>query len=451
MKKIFGMLFLAALTFGSCMDNLDETGKDYAVMQVSIQLNYPAQSDFSAQAGVTVKMTEITKGTVYEAQTDAKGLATFTVVPGRYTAAVTDKRASNATLTVLNGSLSNRNLSMVDNDRVIPIDLQASTLSQLVIKEFYFGGCKDNAGNKTYQYDKYLILYNNSEFDAPLYNLSLSMILPYNSTMSTNHDEVDGKLQYDLGENSWLPAAAAFWTFGETDAVVAPGEQIVIAFNNANNNTVTYNNSVNLSDPSYYVTYDPEDFDNAKMHPAPSANIPISHYLTVPVKLGTSNAWPLSGISPAFFLFAAPLGTDLTTFASNPDNQNNYNNSAMQGRFKIPIAWILDGIEVFKAGAANNKKRMLATVDAGSILFTNTFGYTCYRNVDVEATEAIEGNKEKLVYNYAYGTTDIAYGTTDPSGIDAEASIRNGARIIYQDTNNSTNDFHMRRQASLRD
>ena len=31
--------------------------------------------------------------------------------------------------------------------------------------------------------------------------------------------------------------------------------------------------------------------------------------------------------------------------------------------------------------------------------------------------------------------------STDPSGIDAEASIRNGARILYLDTNNSSNDI----------
>ncbi len=40
------------------------------------------------------------------------------------------------------------------------------------------------------------------------------------------------------------------------------------------------------------------------------------------------------------------------------------------------------------------------------------------------------------------GTKDIEpkYGSTDPSGIDAEASIANGAVIIYKDTNNSGND-----------
>ena len=41
--------------------------------------------------------------------------------------------------------------------------------------------------------------------------------------------------------------------------------------------------------------------------------------------------------------------------------------------------------------------------------------------------------------------------STDPSGIDAEASIRNGAHIIFKDTNNSTVDFHERQQCSLRD
>ena len=50
------------------------------------------------------------------------------------------------------------------------------------------------------------------------------------------------------------------------------------------------------------------------------------------------------------------------------------------------------------------------------------------------------------VKSYNLGVDD----STDPSGIDAEASIKNGAHIIYLDTNNSTNDFHMRQKFSLR-
>jgi hypothetical protein len=48
------------------------------------------------------------------------------------------------------------------------------------------------------------------------------------------------------------------------------------------------------------------------------------------------------------------------------------------------------------------------------------------------------------------GTSDLEEGSTDPSGIDAEASIKMGARIVYMDTNNSGNDFHQRKEASLR-
>jgi hypothetical protein len=88
------------------------------------------------------------------------------------------------------------------------------------------------------------------------------------------------------------------------------------------------------------------------------------------------------------------------------------------------------------------KKRLTADVDAGYVWLTNKQGHTLYRNVDQEETEALSENSGKLVYNYALGT--------DPSGIDAEASIRKGAHIVYKDTNNSTEDFHERQKCSLR-
>jgi len=117
---------------------------------------------------------------------------------------------------------------------------------------------------------------------------------------------------------------------------------------------------------------------------------------------------------------------------------------------KIPLENVVDAVEIFAIGKeSQNAKRIPATLDAGYVYHTTDEGYTVYRNVDKEATEAIEGNKAKLVYDYSLGTTDIDQ-TTDPSGIDAEASIANGAIIIYKDTNNSTNDFHLRKIASLK-
>ena len=67
-------------------------------------------------------------------------------------------------------------------------------------------------------------------------------------------------------------------------------------------------------------------------------------------------------------------------------------------------------------------------------------------------SEALAGNEGKLVYGYALGTTNYKGAqSTDPSGIDAEASIRNGAHVVYLDTNHSGNDFHQRARASLKE
>ena len=74
-------------------------------------------------------------------------------------------------------------------------------------------------------------------------------------------------------------------------------------------------------------------------------------------------------------------------------------------------------------------------------------GYSAYRNVDKEATEAIAENAGKLVYDYAGAVSAEA---SDPSGIDAEASIANGAKIVYKDSNNTPADFHLRKVASLK-
>ena len=114
---------------------------------------------------------------------------------------------------------------------------------------------------------------------------------------------------------------------------------------------------------------------------------------------------------------------------------------------KVPDEWVVDAIEVFAAGYKDSSlKRLTADIDAGFVWLTNYQGHSLYRNVDQTATEALPENKGRLVYDYALGVD----ASTDPSGIDAEASIKQGAHIVYMDTNNATNDFHERQRCSLR-
>lgn len=438
MKTYFYLVMFALLPmlFACSDDDKDDVYKTYSL---NVELTYP--DGVSAIADVPVVLTDA-KAITYDGKTNADGIASFTVPAGLYQATVSDRRTGDDfSVTMYNGNKSDISVGDTGDDitYVGRVSLVESKTSQLVIKELYTGGIsytnESDGKPKTYHFDKYVILYNNSAENLSLDNIALAMILPYNSG-GTNKDYVDDKLLYD-GEG-WTPAGTGIWYFQEGTTIEA-GKQMVIALNNATDHTPTYPTSVNLAKAEYYCTYDIEVYPNTTYYPAPSENIPTSHYLKA-YHYGTGNAWPLSSVSPAFFLFS-PKGQTLAEFVADASNMDYYGGSNSQKRKKVKNEWILDALEVFEKDNAKNLKRFTAVSDAGAVEITKASGYTAYRNVDVEMTKAIAGNEDKLVLGYA----------DDPSGIDAEASIKNGAVIIYQDTNNSTADFHERKQASIKE
>jgi hypothetical protein len=441
---LYLMIGLLFATY-SCKED-DESVKTY---QVKVKLVYPNGYQPAEDVKVTLKnkATEV----VFEKKTNAAGIVEFEVTAGNYEVSATESRTVDDGAPIhLNGSISDLVVADPWTTSEIELKLSGSTSNKIIIKEVYNGGCQKDDGSGAFSFDSYVILYNNFNLPVSLENVCLGMVLPYNA-QGTNSDYINGKLSYE--GQGWIPAGQGIWTFKQAVSI-DPGKQIVIALKNAIDNTLTYSKSINFSNPEYYCTFDIEVYPNANYYPAPSAAIPVDHYLKA-YHYGTGNAWSFSTTSPAFFIFATE-GTTPEAFANNADLTDLYGGSATQVRKKLPVDWVLDGIEVFNYGNAKNQKRLTPTIDAGYVELFNQHGFTLYRNVDKEATEALAENTGKIVYNYNLGTENITIGdqvingTTDPSGIDAEASIRNGARIIYKDTNNSTNDFHQRSKASLR-
>ena len=441
MKKILMFLAAATLIAVAC----ERTPKIEPV-EATVSLEFGGET-YSA-ADITVSLRDLNNSAVYESKTDASGTAAFKVLPGFYEATASFKIADNGTAYLYNGV--NSNITVVKGDtNAHTIELTQSESNQIVIKEFYIGGCTysitnddGSTGTKTFQNDAYVILYNNSDQEADASSICFAGINPGNS-YATNKYLEGNKLVYEA--EGWLPAGQAIWWFA-SEVKIAPWSQIVVAIKGAVDHTATYPESVDLSNADYAM-YDPEaGFNSATVYPAPSANIPQSHYLqTSPYSAG--NAWTISVNSPAFVMFRHDTPEALSQDTPNYD----YISGAKFPCVKVGIDSVVDGIEVFAIGQGDkNHKRLTSTVDAGYVYFSNKLGYTLYRNVDKAATEAIEGNQEKLVYNYAGGTDSLEDGSTDPSGIDAEASIKNGAIIVYQDTNNSSKDFHQRKVASLK-
>lgn len=439
MKKFYFLMAILALTlaFFSC-----KSDDEIKIYKVKVQLTYP--EGYQVKDSVPVTLTNTLDKVVYKAKTDATGAVVFNVPAGVYEASATEKRSSGGLGYNFNGLTAVTVTDAWVEDTPVTIGLVVSKSSQLVIKELYVGGCQKDDGSGSFSRDQYVIIYNNSDYDASLNNVCLAMAVPANGN-ATNYDYSNGVLSY----TDWVPAGWGFWYFS-SDVTLTPGKQIVVALDNAVNNTITYTKSINFANSEYYCTYDiSSGFNNTTYYPAPAVEIPTSHYLKAVRYSGvTANAWTVSSSAPAFFLFA-PQNVSPVDFGNDANYTNLYNGSATQVRKKVPLDWVLDGIEVFKQGTTNYK-RMVAKVDAGYINFISANGFTLYRNVDKAATEAIATNAGKIVYNYTGGTTDQSDGTTDPSTIDAEASIKQGARIIYSDTNNSSNDFHQRKLSSLK-
>lgn len=323
-------------------------------------------------------------------------------------------------------------------------------VEQLIIKELYIGGVTDNNNTGSFYNDKGFVLYNNSAATVVATHLGMGIVDPYNAHASNNWYDTDGNLKYD--QEGYIPAITGVWYFQEP-LVVRPYEQVVVAIHSAIDNTQTYNKSVNYAHAEYYCMYDPESgFNNSKMYPAPATEIPTNHYLKA-IRYGLANAWTISNTAPAFFIFNTQ-GTTPQEYANDTNNYVFHPGKDAKDAFKslkIPKEWIIDGIEVYdESKVSESKKRLPADIDLGYITTTKLLGRSLYRNVDEEATRALPENEGKLVEITATDNANAVLAKQRGT-IDAEASIKKGAHIIYMDNNNSTEDFFERGQFSIKE
>lgn len=347
---------------------------------------------------------------------------------------------------VLAATMSAGLASCENNDN--PVGPDVPETAKVIIKEINVGGSKN--GTKSYNNCKAIVLYNNSGVDATLKNFGIGVVGVANA-YATNADLVDGKLTYD--GQGFLPCLYGIWYLPQA-ITIKPYSDLVIAVNGAINHTAMTNgnNAFDLTNADVAM-YDPDgEYNNATFYPKPTT-VPESNWMKGIRFNTTGNSWPISTSCPAVILFEVPEGTDPANYFTQEENiwyiGGSRNSNGSNTCYKVPIEWIHDGVELFSLKAADlakSYKRITNEVDAGYGLYTSSLGYSAYRNVDQEATEAIKDNEGKLVYGY----DQAVEGTQDASGIDAAASIKNGAKIVYKDTNNSTDDFHLRATWSLK-
>lgn len=383
--KYIGIILISL--FLSVISCVPPDSKGYA-LQVRLQM--PPETKDISLGGATVKLVNTNNGTVYTAQADAGGHVLFHADYGIYRITTQFNAYVGDMEYLFNGGAENIRLTPEDSNATegITIALAGSQRSRIIIKEIYYAGCYDPNG-KQYTKDTYISLYNNSDTTVSLDNLCIGMVAPVlaNKVSPWLTNACDS-----------LPIAYVGWQFpGQgNDYLLGAGATVTIAVNAVNHTGAEYNhpNSVDLSKAGWAFYHPSLQGTDIATGVAP---------LYMFKKLLSMLFYPMSFLGPGMVLYRIP-DISAEEYAANPDHiRKEPPKYTGMDYLMIPTSWVVDCVDCVEDATKQGFKRIPTSLDA-------------------EATYL-------------------------PSGKYSGRSLRrkiagnSNGRIIYQDTNNSFNDF----------
>jgi len=400
-------LLIASVNLWGCMKDLktDDFSDDAISSTITISVSMPQGYDYST-AGLTVKLNDPSTGLVFSGQTDQSGVASIRVAPGSYFATTETKHSTGKLIYIFNGTSDKIRVTPSDPKTVNSnLPLNVSKSGQIIIKEIYYGGCTNPADGKTYgSKDQYFILYNNSDDVAYIDSLCVGVVDPWIALSSGKTSPWVKTGTNELRDS--VPNSLIGWMFpgnGKSHPL-QPGEQVVVSLNGINHITVC-STSVDLSKPDYWAIY------NSILTPMQTAPEPGVSLLDGFWKCGTSKTYIVAPQGPALFIYT--LGGKTTDqFVSDTYTWKPGQSTRNFDCLMVDKNLVLDGVECLRN--TTDTKRLRPEIDNGFTMVDGTgTGQAVHRRVDEVATKAA------------------------------------GGRIVYMDTNNSSNDFVKTSRPSL--
>ena len=275
---------------------------------------------------------------------------------------------------------------LMTSDQVVNIDVDASKAGALVFKEIYYTG-----STGYYFKDQFYEIYNNSDDVQYVDGLCIGTLMPATATTTIYKWQVpDGKPQdyVYLGAVWQIPGSG-------TDYPVQPGESIIIAQGAQNHTVIKPTSPVDLSKA---------EFETFMVNQTVNPDNPESVNMTLKIDFNVfGTQWLSSVFGCAYVIFYPDREFDNSTWVQ-PEG---YSTKAKE----FPISIIIDGVELVNNGTKVSQKRMPSTLDAGA-----TYTGATYNGKSVS---------RKI------------------------REVKNG-RNIYQDTNNSSDDFQVNDVATVR-
>lgn len=380
---------IIGLLYYSCSD-YDIPG----TYQVAVKINYPEQFEAGKSvANVNVKVVNIQTGREFLQTTDNSGIARFEVRGGNYNIMVSFSEEREITIDgfqfkkkiLFNGSAASELITSGGGEIKVP--LQYSIAKEgFVLKELYFSGSRNPAG-KAYGADKFFEVYNNS--DEVLYadGLCFGAVYPITTYKPTPYVDENGELLDRLPLWSFVPIVPG----SGNEHPIQPGESFVVALSGLNHRDDANGNpnSIDLSNADFEMYV-----ENGMYPDMPS----VPNMLMQRISLGKTMVLDQNG--QVCILFRLPEG-DMESIFTDQNNYLTVTGSAVNC-FMVHKSWVIDGVENARIHTSGVYKRLHNEIDVS---------YIQHR-----------GSSEKV-------------------SVKRKVSEVINGRTVYQDTNNSAEDF----------
>ncbi len=387
MKKIlFYILPLLAMVgiISSCDD--DETKVAHNVT-LSISVAYPEGYSEADLNDFSIKVTNAQTSESYTPEKGDNGSYSVVIPTGEYQISASGQLPGY--IKALNGLA---NVSVYD-DMSTTLSLSEASFSGLIFKEVYYSMVKTNG--KTPYNDQFYELYNNSDQVIYLDNVIFGVLEGTQGVKPSGWVDDNG----DLLKICPLGYYVTAFPGSGTDHPLEPGKSVVIAtkaMDHKGDPNGAPESPVNLENADWEIyvgDYNQKDVDNP--------NVPNLDIISQSGSKLVDFMIPYTG--NAIVIARLPQGTTPLQYAQDESHlMTNPGSTSTTKYLVIPQEYVLDGIDIVNSNASKRVKRLRSEIDAGTV-----------------------------------------HNSADYNGKSIRRKVREikDGRVIYQDTNNSENDF----------
>ena len=344
---------------------------------------------FDAAKGAKIELINVNENIRYEHPVEGLKTTITGVLPGMYSINLSGKMKDAEGKTSFPKG-SQLNCPLFQDGTNVELEVVNGRLSPLIFKEIYYSG---SGAPKRYFRDQFYELYNNSDEVVYLDGVYFCILWPYTATTKLPVWPAEDGEKYVYSDRIWkFPGSGKEYP-------LQPGESCVISQFAANHQLPIYQPKSPIDGSSSEFEF---NMGNKRFPDQPAYDMKHVFY-DGKAEMGRMPQYLTSVFGAAYVIFQVPEGESYDP-VNNPSLQTKDLSSKRNSIYaKIPVEYVLDGVEAGDNETKLNGKRMPSFLDAGM-----TYVGSTYQGV---------GIARKKIGERADGTP------------------------LLQDTNNSTDDF----------